>query len=62
MKKLRVTTDLKDSLIPLGMMSGCAIGVILGIFINPALLVYTVSIGTGIGYLLGVMAFAILSQ
>ncbi|ETI69059.1 hypothetical protein BAVI_09876 [Neobacillus vireti LMG 21834] len=51
-KKSKGAQDLLDSLIPMGMLFGCAIGVIFGMFF-PISLVFTVSIGAGIGYLFG---------
>ncbi|PEE44118.1 hypothetical protein [Bacillus pseudomycoides] len=54
--------DLIDSLIPLGMIFGCAIGVIFGMFFKPGFLVFTVGLGAGIGYLFGVIAYEIYSK
>ncbi|MBS4201683.1 hypothetical protein KHA93_18940 [Bacillus sp. FJAT-49732] len=62
MKKSTGTKDLIDSLIPLGMIFGCAIGVIFGMFFKPIFQVFTVSIGAGIGYLFGVIAYGIYSK
>ncbi|MCC2250720.1 hypothetical protein JUJ52_12175 [Virgibacillus sp. AGTR] len=50
-----------DSLIPLGMIFGCALGVIMGIVFEPYLLFTTIS-GTVIGYLIGVIAYVIYSM
>jgi hypothetical protein len=50
MKKPRDAKNLIDSLIPMGMIFGCAIGVIFGIFLKSSYLVFTISLGTGIGY------------
>ena len=55
-KKSEGAQVLLDSLIPLGMIFGCAIGVILGIF-YPSSLLITVSLGASIGYLLGFFAY-----
>src|SRR5699024_5087418 len=52
---------LLDSLIPLGMIFGCAIGIILGIF-SPISSLYTVSLGAGFGYLCGYFAYEIYSR
>ncbi|HDX9578670.1 TPA: hypothetical protein ROX88_002213 [Bacillus pseudomycoides] len=62
MKRSKDAKDLIDSLIPIGMMFGCAIGVIFGMFFKPIFLVFIVSLGTGIGYLFGVIAFGIYSK
>lgn len=53
--------DLLDSLIPLGMLFGCVIGVILSILFSFSML-FTVSLGSGIGLLLGYFAYAIYSK
>ena len=45
-----------DSLIPLGLIFGCAIGVLVGIFF-PFSLLTSLSIGAGFGYLLGYFAY-----
>ncbi|WP_050614102.1 hypothetical protein [Bacillus testis] len=43
-----------QSVLPLGMIFGCTIGVIIGILFKPSFLVFTVSIGTVIGFLIGI--------
>lgn len=60
-KKLKSAQNVLSSIIPLGMLFGCAIGVILGIFF-PTSLLATVSLGTGIGYLFGYFAYKIFSK
>jgi len=60
-KKSKGAQDLLDSLIPMGMLFGCAIGVIFGMFF-PISLVFTVSLGAGIGYLFGFFAYEIYSK
>ena len=45
-----------DSLIPLGMIFGCAIGVVFGLFSQFSLLL-TINLGTVVGYLLGFFAY-----
>ena len=45
-----------DSLIPLGMIFGCAIGVIFGLFSQFSLLL-TINLGTVAGYLFGFFAY-----
>ncbi|WP_249316577.1 hypothetical protein [Bacillus sp. FJAT-50079] len=61
MKSSRDNTKvLIDSLIPLGMIFGGAIGVLFGMFFKPSVLVFTISIGSGIGYLFGTIAYAII--
>jgi hypothetical protein len=62
MKKPRDAKNLIDSLIPMGMIFGCAIGVIFGIFLKSSYLVFTISLGTGIGYLFGITAYVIYSE
>jgi len=62
MKKSSDTKVLIDSLIPLGMIFGCAIGVIFGMFFKPGFQVFTASLGAGIGYLVGVIAFGYYSK
>ncbi|OZI13605.1 hypothetical protein CEW92_00350 [Bacillaceae bacterium SAS-127] len=57
-KKSKSAQNLLDSLIPMGMLFGCAIGVIFGVF-SPIPLVFTVSLGAGIGYLFGFFAYKI---
>ncbi|MGE8206005.1 hypothetical protein ACQKP0_15770 [Heyndrickxia sp. NPDC080065] len=60
-KKSKSAQDLLDSLIPMGMLFGCAIGVISGMFF-PISLLSTVSLGSGIGYLFGYFAYEIYSK
>ncbi|MFJ7729653.1 hypothetical protein ACIQXV_26575 [Neobacillus sp. NPDC097160] len=60
-KKSKGAQDLLDSLIPMGMIFGCAIGVIVGMFF-PISLLSTVSLGAGIGYLFGFLAYEIYSK
>lgn len=60
-KKSKGAQDLLDSLIPMGMLLGCAIGVILGT-VFPLSLLYTISLGAGIGYLFGYFAYEIYSK
>ncbi|MGG3281593.1 hypothetical protein [Paenibacillus solani] len=62
MKKSREAKDLIDSLIPFGMIAGTAIGVIAAIFFKPSFLVFSVSLGAGIGYFVGVIAYVIYSK
>jgi len=62
MKKSKDTKDLKDSLIPLGMIFGSALGEIFGMFFKPNFLVFTMSLGAGIGYLFGVIAYGFYSK
>jgi hypothetical protein len=60
-KKSNGAQVLLDSLIPMGMLFGCAIGVIFGMFFSISL-VFTVSFGAGIGYLFGFFAYALYSK
>lgn len=55
-KKSKGAQDLLDSLIPMGMHFGCAIGLIFGM-LSPFSLTFTVSLGAGIGYLFGFFAY-----
>lgn len=57
-KKTNSAQILLDSLIPMGMLSGSLIGVIVGIC-SPISLLTTISLGAGIGYLLGYVAYEI---
>ncbi|MGM7634491.1 hypothetical protein [Bacillus sp. Hm123] len=57
-KKSKGAQNLLASLIPMGMLFGCAIGVIFGVFFSIPL-VFTVSLGAGIGYLFGFFAYEI---
>ena len=59
MKKSKDAKGLIDSLIPMGLIVGCAIGVIVGVFLEPSFLVFTISIGSGVGYLFGIIAYGI---
>ncbi|MDM5231930.1 hypothetical protein [Lysinibacillus pakistanensis] len=54
--------DLINSLIPLGMIFGSAIGVILGIFFEPISQGFSIVIGAGIGLLLGSIAYGFYSK
>ena len=54
--------ELINSLIPLGMIFGSAIGVILGIFFEPISQGFSIAIGAGIGLLLGSIAYGFYSQ
>jgi hypothetical protein len=60
-KKSKSAQNLLDSLIPLGMIFGCALGIILGMFFQISLL-STVTLGAGIGYLFGYFAYEIYSK
>ena len=54
--KSKGTQVLIDSLIPLGMIFGCAIGIIVGMF-SPLSLLLTTTLGASFGYLLGFLAY-----
>jgi len=54
--------DLINSLIPLGMIFGGAIGVILGMFFEPTPQVFPITLGAGIGLLLGSIAYGFYSR
>ena len=55
-KKSEGAQVLLDSLIPLGMIFGCAIGVVFGLF-SPLSLLLTINLGTVVGYLLGFFTY-----
>ena len=60
-KKSKDAQNLLDSLIPLGMLFGCAAGVILSLFFSFSLL-STLTFGSGIGLLLGYFAYEMYSK
>ncbi|HDR8069152.1 MULTISPECIES: hypothetical protein [Bacillus cereus group] len=60
-KKSKKAQVLLDSFIPVGMLIGCIIGLIFGIFF-PDYSLLTMSLGSGIGYLLGFFAYEIYSK
>ncbi|WP_088352155.1 hypothetical protein [Bacillus cereus] len=60
-KKSKNAQVLLDSLIPIGMLLGCLIGIIVGIF-SPDSLLLSVSLGSGIGYLFGFFAYEFYSK
>lgn len=61
-KKSRDNKVLIDSLIPLGMIFGCAIGVIVNSFFEIGFLAFSISIGAGIGCLFGAIAYGIYNK
>lgn len=60
-KKSKGAQYLLDSLIPMGMLLGCLIGIIVDIFF-PDYSLFTVGLGAGIGYLFGFFAYEIYSK
>lgn len=60
-KKTKGAQFLLDSLIPLGMLFGCAVSVILSMFF-PISLLTILSLGAGIGFLFGYFAYEIYSK
>ncbi|MGG5793795.1 hypothetical protein COK06_26690 [Bacillus cereus] len=60
-KKSKNAQVLLDSLIPMGMLLGCLIGIIVDIF-SPDYSLFTVGLGAGIGYLFGFFAYEIYSK
>lgn len=55
MKNSTKTNPFVQSIIPLAMLAGCSLGTIVGIFLNPSFLVFTISIGTAIGFIIGII-------
>ncbi|EMN7728982.1 MULTISPECIES: hypothetical protein [Bacillus] len=60
-KKSQKAQLLLDSLIPIGMLFGCIIGLIFGMF-SPDFSLLSISLGSGIGYLFGFFAYEIYSK
>ena len=60
-KKSKDAQNLLDSLIPLGMIFGCVIGVIFSMFFSISLL-SAISLGSGIGLLFGYIAYEMYSK
>lgn len=60
-KKLKGAQNILDSLIPMGMLFGCAVSVIFSMFF-PIPILSAVSIGAGIGLLFGYFAYEIYSK
>ncbi|HJF33039.1 MAG TPA: hypothetical protein K8V56_14855 [Sporosarcina psychrophila] len=60
-KKSKDAQNLLDSLIPLGMLFGCATGIILSLFFSFSLL-SILTFGSGIGLLLGYFAYEMYSK
>ena len=60
-KKSKEAQLLLDSFIPIGMLFGCIIGLIFGMFF-PDFSLLSISLGSGIGYLFGFFAYEIYSK
>ena len=60
-KKSKSAQVLLDSLIPIGMLFGCIIGLIFGMFL-PDFSLLSISLGAGIGYLFGFFAYEMYSK
>ncbi|HDV8362534.1 MULTISPECIES: hypothetical protein [Bacillus] len=60
-KKSQKAQLLLDSFIPMGMLVGCMIGLISGMF-SPDFSLLSISLGSGIGYLFGYFAYEIYSK
>ncbi|MED2792990.1 hypothetical protein P4256_14745 [Bacillus wiedmannii] len=60
-KKSQKAQLLLDSLIPMGMLVGCIIGLIFDMFF-PDFSLLSISLGSGIGYLFGYFAYEIYSK
>ncbi|AOM09632.1 MULTISPECIES: hypothetical protein [Bacillus cereus group] len=60
-KKSKEAQLLLDSFIPIGMLVGCIIGLIFGMF-SPDFSLLSISLGSGIGYLFGFFAYKFYSK
>ncbi|MDA1667639.1 hypothetical protein PDK09_19395 [Bacillus cereus] len=60
-KKSQKAQLLLDSFIPIGMLVGCIIGLIFGMF-SPDFSLLSISLGSGIGYLFGFFAYEFYSK
>ncbi|MEC5306509.1 hypothetical protein [Bacillus thuringiensis] len=60
-KKLKEAQNLLDIFIPIGMLVGCVIGLIFGMF-SPDFSLLSISLGSGIGYLFGFFAYKFYSK
>ena len=60
-KKSKGAQNLLDSLIPLGMLIGCVVGILLSIF-SPISLLSAIGLGAGIGLFFGYFAYEIYSK
>ncbi|MEC3155071.1 hypothetical protein P9Z94_03010 [Bacillus thuringiensis] len=60
-KKSQKAQLLLDSFIPIGMLFGCIIGLVFGMFF-PDFSLLSISLGSGIGYLFGFFAYEIYSK
>ncbi|MBG9856708.1 hypothetical protein [Bacillus wiedmannii] len=60
-KKSKEAQNLLDSFIPIGMLVGCMIGLIFGMFF-PDFSLLSVGLGAGIGYLFGFFAYEFYSK
>lgn len=60
-KKTKDAQILLDSLIPLGMLIGCAAGILVSMYVSFSILT-SGSLGAGIGYLCGYFAYEIYSK
>ena len=60
-KKSKGAQNLLDSLIPLGMLIGCVIGILLSIF-SPISLLSTIGLGAGIGYYLDTLLMKFIAK
>ena len=57
MERSKNKQDMINILMPLGMMAGCTIGSIVGMFLDSGFLVYAITIGSGVGYIVGLIAY-----
>ncbi|MCK0470536.1 hypothetical protein [Halalkalibacter sp. APA_J-10(15)] len=59
--KSKSAQGLLDSLIPIGMVFGCNIGIVVGLFL-PISVLFATSLGAGFGYLFGYFAYDMYSR
>lgn len=55
MSKQTTRKDWVDSAIGLAMIFGCMVAILIAVFINPSIMVYTIPAGAGLGLIVGIM-------